>query len=455
MIKLFYYCTCFVAILLVLNSCKENSASPPEENTQEDDILSGGALTTFSSGGNAFSLPAPNLSAEDLDKHSKGDHQFEQRFVQVPAPINPGLGPLFNNNGCITCHVADGRGEAGISGTMLFRISIPGEDEYGGPNPVSGFGTQLQDKALIGYEPEGNVNITYTEISGKYPDGTGYSLQKPNYSLSGRISSGILLSPRIPPSVFGMGLLESIPAEDIISLADESDNNKDGISGKVNWVWNYKTNEEEIGRFGWKANTPTLLQQTASAYNEDIGITSPYFPLENCYSNGMCDTSNDDPEITEETLEEVTFYVQTLAVPARRNFDDAYVKRGKLIFKQVGCESCHVSTFTTELNSEIPELSNQKIHPYTDLLLHDMGDELADNRPDYKANGNEWRTAPLWGIGLIEIVNGHLSFLHDGRAKSLEEAILWHGGEAKKSKENFMNLIKSDRDALIKFLKSL
>jgi len=449
------FCTGFC--LLLLNGCKENTNSPVE--SVEDDILSGGEMTTYTSGSSAFSLPAPNLTQENLDKHLLGDAQFEQKFVEAPADVNPGLGPLFNNNSCINCHVSDGRGRppfpGGKLGSMLIRISMPGADEHNGPNPVPGFGAQLQDKAIFGYDAEGTITITYTEITGNYPDGTSYILKKPTYTITGSVAGNVLLSPRVAPAVFGLGLIEAIPEEAIIANADENDLDGDGISGKPNYVWNYKTNSFELGRFGWKANVPTLLQQTAGAYNGDMGITSPFFPMENCHTNSLCDTTNDDPEISEQTLEAVEFYIQTLAVPSRRDYDKPEVKRGKNLFKEVGCNSCHITEFKTGINSKIAEVSNQKIHPYSDFLLHDMGDKLSDNRPDYDATGNEWRTAPLWGIGLVEIVNGHTFFLHDGRATTLEEAILWHNGEGKKSKDKFMRLSKSERGALISFLKSL
>lgn len=442
-------------IFTVLAGCRKNATSP--EDNAEDDISSGGDATTFSNSSLAFSQPAPNLSAENLEKHLQGDLHFEQSFVKAPAIVNGGLGPLFISNSCSNCHISDGKGLVPSAGfppeSMLFRISVPGEDENGGPKPVPGFGTQLQSKAVIEFSPEGNVNISYSEIKGTYPDGAIYYLRKPNYQLTGNISSGILISPRIAPPVFGLGLLEAVPEDVIKSLAVEDSNEE--ISGKVNYVWNSETKQLETGRFGWKANTPTLRQQVAGAYNEDMGITSPYFKMENCHSNDYCDTLNDDPEITEDILRLVTVYAQTLAVPARRNTDDENVIRGKFLFSDIGCNSCHVTTLKTGNFPEIPELSNQKIHPYTDLLLHDMGDELADNRPDFSADGNEWRTPPLWGIGLIDIVNGNNAFLHDGRARNLEEAILWHGGEAQKTKERFINLNSADRKALLEFLKSL
>lgn len=445
-----------VSMIWIICGCEENTSTIIEE---EDDILSGGATTTNLVGSLAFSQPAPNLSQENLNKHLLGDVLFEAAFVKAPATINPGLGPLFNNSSCVNCHIADGRGRPPLGGeqleTMLFRISIPGNDINNGPKPVPGFGRQLQVKSVLGYEPEGNVTISYETIYGTYPDGTSYSLVRPDYNISGRIGSGFLYSPRVAPFVFGTGLLEAIKESDIITLADENDDNQDGVSGRPNFVWNVREETFEIGRFGWKANTPTLLQQLAAAYVNDIGITSPYFPIENCADGTQCDTTGDDPEIDQLTLDMVEIYLQTLAVPSRRNYNDADVKRGKILFKQAGCNSCHTTTFTTGTHKSVPELSNQKIHPYTDLLLHDMGDELADGRPDFMADGNEWRTPPLWGIGLVTVVNGHTNFLHDGRARNLEEAILWHFGEGEKSREKFMNLSKNDRSALIKFLNSL
>lgn len=445
-----------VIVVFISLGCEESNTPIVEE---EDDILSGGGTTTDLVGSLAFSQPAPNLTQENLDKHIIGDALFEAAFVKAPATINPGLGPLFNNSSCVNCHIADGRGRPPLGGeqleTMLFRISISGTDENNGPNPVPGFGRQLQVRSVLGYDPEGTVTISHETINGTYPDGTPYSLVKPNYNISGRIGSGFLNSPRVAPFVFGVGLLEALKESDLLALADENDSNEDGVSGKANYVWNVQTQSFELGRFGWKANTPTLLQQLAAAYVNDMGITSPYFPTENCAGGTQCDTTSDDPEIDQHTLDMVEVYLQTLAVPSRRNYNEADVKHGKKLFKQVGCNSCHTTQFITGTHKSIPELSNQKIHPYTDLLLHDMGDELADGRPDFNANGNEWRTPPLWGIGLVSIVNGHTNFLHDGRARNLEEAMLWHFGEGENSRNKFMNLSKSDREALIKFLNSL
>ncbi len=446
-------------ILLSLTSCNEEINNPdPPLDVDPAERYSGGGTTSFIFSSQAFSNPASNLSLNTLEKHLEGDVNFEQNFVKAPAQYNSGLGPLFNNVSCINCHISDGRGRPPLGNealeTMLIRISIDGTATHGGPNPVPGFGGQLQDKSVFGFEPEGGVIISYSDISGNYPDGTPYSLRKPAYQLVGPVPSGVNFSPRVAPFVFGLGLLEAISEVDILSNADESDIDGDGISGKANYVWNDQTNTESLGRFGWKANQPNLFQQSAAAYVNDIGITNSLYQLENCHDNAECDTLDDDPEITLAILESVELYVQTLAVPGRRDFDDADVITGKNLFKTIGCENCHTSEFTTGTH-QLSELSNQRIFPFTDLLLHDMGDELADNRTDFRADGKEWRTPPLWGIGLVSVVNGHTNFLHDGRARNLEEAILWHGGEAEQSKNNFMNLKQTDREKILKFLNSL
>jgi CxxC motif-containing protein (DUF1111 family) len=258
--------------------------------------------------------------------------------------------------------------------------------------------------------------------------------------------------------LIGLGLLEAIDEEDILALSDPDDENGDGISGRANYVWDIENEMEVMGRFGWKANQPTVRQQVAGAFLGDIGITTSIFPDENCtlvQINCANSLNGGEPELPDEFLDDVVLYSQTLAVPARRNFEDEDVLLGKFLFNEIGCNSCHIEKITTGDDHEVSALRNQVIRPYTDLLLHDMGEGLADNRPDFLADGNEWRTPPLWGIGLFEKVNNHTFYLHDGRARNLEEAILWHDGEAKASKENFMNLSKTDRLALISFLNSL
>ena len=427
--------------------------------------LAGGETTIFDASSHAFSIPAPNLSVDALEKHLEGDVEFEAVFVTAPAVVNPGLGPIYNNVSCINCHSRDGRGrppdihEELVS--LLFRLSLPNNDkviEGKQPIPVPGYGTQLNNRAIYGTPAEGNVNITYTEQPLVTSDGTKVYLRYPSYKIIDTyhpLPEVIEVSPRVAPVVFGLGLLEAIPEQTVLSNADESDLNKDGISGKPNFVWDVVRKQYVLGRFGWKANQPNLLQQVASAYHDDMGLTTSLFLLENSFGQSQYTDVSTSPEISDEILDVVTFYVQTLAVPARRNVDDPKVIQGEQLFTQAQCGICHIPTHRTGVFPGIPSVSNQTIHPYTDLLLHDMGPELADKRPDFQATGTEWRTPPLWGIGLVRTVNGHTNFLHDGRARNLLEAILWHGGEAEKSRDITLEMSQNERDALIAFLESL
>jgi CxxC motif-containing protein (DUF1111 family) len=255
--------------------------------------------------------------------------------------------------------------------------------------------------------------------------------------------------------VFGLGLLEAVPALGILGRADPRDFDRDGISGRANVVYDAVHRRQGVGRFGWKANTPNLLQQTAGAYNGDMGVTSNLFPSESCAGRTGTSCSATHVEVSAEIVGNVAFYTQTLAVPARRNLNDPTTRRGESLFYASGCDGCHTPTLRTGLLQGVPEVSGQVIHPYTDLLVHDMGPGLADGRPDFQASGSEWRTPPLWGIGLVQTVNGHTRLLHDGRAGSLMEAILWHGGEATQARDRVKGLSQPDRNALIAFLNSL
>ena len=436
--------------------------STPIFSTSE---FSGGETTVFDASSHAFSIPAPNLSDAALAKHLEGDVEFEAVFVTAPAVVNPGLGPIYNNVSCINCHSRDGRGRPPDAGeglvSLLFRLSLPKtEDSIDGkpPTPVPGFGTQLNNRAIVEANPEGKVEIAYTEQTLMTADGTRVHLRYPNYSITETyqpLPENVEVSPRVAPAVFGLGLLEAIPEETILAYADEADVDGNGISGKPNYVWDVVAQRYTLGRFGWKANQPTLRQQVAAAYNDDMGITTSLFSVENSAGQSQLTDHSVTPEVSDEILEVVTFYVQTLAVPARRNIDDPQVKQGEHLFAQAQCASCHVPTLRTGVLAGVPSVSNQTIHPYTDLLLHDMGPDLADNRPDFRASGREWRTPPLWGIGLVKRVNGHTNFLHDGRARDLMEAILWHGGEAEASRQAVEQMSKEERDALIAFLESL
>ena len=309
---------------------------------------------------------------------------------------------------------------------------------------------------------EGRIVIDYVEMPGVYPDGTPFSLRQPVYRIEGlafgALHPDVMISPRVAPATIGMGLLEAIPETNILALSDPDDANSDGVSGRSNYVQDIKTGQLALGRFGWKANQPTVEQQAASAFLGDIGITSSYFPNENCPTGQeACRQAPDGgtPEVPDERLEKVTIYIQTVAVPAMRDVDDEQVQQGARLFVRTQCAACHTPRHKTADTHPLEPLRNQVIFPYTDLLLHDMGDGLADHRPDGQASGTEWRTPPLWGIGLVETVNGHTMFLHDGRARGLEEAILWHGGEAEESRQQFMALTEDERNALIRFLGSI
>lgn len=449
---------CIIGSVVLLGTfCRKAQTFPDSDyNTQ----LSGGEATTFLASSNAFSDPVPGLQTYDAFVHSVGDDIFSQPFVSAPAPHFGGLGSIYNNVSCVSCHHNDGKGTPTMGtpqSSLLTRISIPGTDENGSPLAAPGFGLQLQDKSNNGL-PEAKVTISYTEIPFAFPDGETASLRKPTYTVTQpytALPANYMISVRLAPPVFGLGLLELIPEATILSYADPDDANGDGISGKANYVYNPLTKKTELGRFGLKANTPTIQIQVASAFQQDMGITNSIFPQESSYGQPQYDGLNDDPEITDSILNATVFYARTLCVPARRNVHDSACLHGEIIFKQTGCANCHLPSVRTGVDVRLPMLSNQLIHPYTDLLLHDMGAGLADGRPDYLATGNEWRTAPLWGIGLFPKVNSPSYYLHDGRARTITEAILWHGGEAEKAKDNFVNLSKNDRNALLQFLNSL
>lgn len=447
-----------VLAVIVLVKCQKSAVFPEE---QYDDRLSGGDETVFSATSTAFGNMFPGLSGYDIHVHELGDAVFGQTFVTAPAPVHSGLGTIFNNTSCTNCHHNDGIGlpTAGeLQSSLLMRISLPGEDEHGGPVPVPGYGVQLQDKAVFGKQPECKVNISYDYKTYSFADGGTYELRAPTYTLTNLytpIAGSYMLSPRLAPPMFGLGLLEAVPESEITALQDPNDANGDGIKGKANYVWDVPTNSKKLGRFGWKANTASILSQVAGALNQDMGITTSVLPVESSFGQAQYDGLKDDPELPDSLLNAVKFYAQTLGVPARRNTTDATIKRGMQLFVLAKCVNCHKQTLTTGINVAMPSVSNQVIHPYTDMLLHDMGPGLADNRPDFLAGGRDWRTPALWGVGLFETVNNPGYYLHDGRARTLTEAIMWHGGEATQSTAYFSNLSKADRDAVLKFLKSL
>ncbi|WCT11086.1 di-heme oxidoredictase family protein [Mucilaginibacter jinjuensis] len=447
-----------LALMILMVQCQKSSTLPAEDY---DDRLSGGLETVFNATSHAFSQMFTNMGIYDEHVHSVGDDVFSRSFVTAPAPINSGLGALYNNVSCISCHHNDGIGlpTAGESqSSLLVRISQPGTDANGGPLAVPGYGLQLQDKAIFGKLPECKVNISYTYTTATLDDGTPYELRTPTYTLSNLytpIATNYMLSPRLAPPMIGLGLLEAIPESQIVAGADPSDANNDGIKGRANYVYDANTKTKMIGRFGWKANTATIITQIVTAFNQDMGLTTSILPVESSFGQPQYDGLKDDPEVADTIVNAVKFYAQTLCVPARRNTTDIAVKRGEQLFALGKCVNCHKQTFTTAVDVTRPYLSSQVIHPYTDMLVHDMGPGLADNRPDYLAGGQDWRTAPLWGLGLYETINSPGYYLHDGRARTLIEAIMWHGGEAESSKAYFSHLSTADRNAMLTFLKSL
>lgn len=409
---------------------------------------------------NAFGQPATNLSEDEARLFDAGDALFTQVWAPTSADgRGDGLGPLFNADSCSSCHLRDGRGDPeGDEPGLLIRLSVAAAQ---GTALEPSYGEQLQDRSVVGVPAEGTVRTIYVEESGNYADGTEYTLRRPVREFEdlayGALSVDVQLSARLAPPVFGAGLLEAIPAESIVAAADPDDDDADGISGRPNYVVDNATGTLTLGRFGWKANVPTLSQQIAHAFVEDMGITSQMFPTESCtVAQAECASASvgGAPEIDQDRFDALVFYNATLAVPARRNLTDPQVEEGAKLFLDLNCNSCHTPRQETGEHA-IDALSNQVIFPFTDLLLHDMGPGLADGRDDGQANGSEWRTPPLWGLGLNQIVNGHTFFLHDGRARSIEEAILWHGGEAGESADGFKQLDADQRAALIEFLESL
>jgi len=431
---------------------------PPRPEPNED--LSGGDTTVFDTSRNAFALSARNLSFDDRGRFMVGNSFFNQNWVAAPASTEArdGLGPLFNAPSCSACHFKDGRAapptaEDPDAVGLIFRLTSwrSGGDWHRVPHPK--YGAQIQDGAIPGAQHEGGVEIQHEIISGTYPDGTPYTLEKPTYQWG---DDTLRLSPRIAPAVIGMGLLEAIPAVTLERLADPDDRDGDGISGRLRMVTDPETGEPRPGRFGWKAEADSVARQTANAFQQDMGLTNrlnPTFPDEETQRLAAALPHGGDPEVEDHLFDETVFYVSTLAVPARRDVDDPGVLRGRELFSEIGCADCHHPKFRTGNDHPITALRDQLIRPYTDLLLHDMGEALAD--PGGEAIDREWRTPPLWGIGLVEAVNGHSRFLHDGRARNLEEAILWHGGEAEASRDAFKQLPAEDRQALLQFLESL
>lgn len=456
------------------------AAPPAAASAAPAGHLPGGHTTVFATGRNAFSFPAANLADAERTRFVIGNSFFKRNWVQAPASTTArdGLGPHFLARSCGGCHVQDGRAQPpdfhngleprAVAG-LLMRLSVPGSNAHGGPLPEPTYGDQFNDLAISGVRPEGKVHIRYETLTGAFADGTPYTLEKPIYTLRelgyGPLAADAMVGPRIAPQVIGLGLLEAIRAAEIEANARAQKAAGGPVRGEVNRVWDAYAQTTMIGRFGWKANVATLAHQTAGAFQGDIGITSKHFPGETCMpAQKDClkaprGAQGKGVEIDDRTLDDVIFYQATLAPPARRNPTDPLVVQGQQIFARAQCAACHRPSYVTgappfpRLSS--PALSGQVIFPYTDLLVHDMGKDLADGRPDFLADGDQWRTPPLWGLGLVPAVNGHSRLLHDGRARNVLEAVLWHGGEAQDSRDAVLQLNAQERDALVRFLESL
>lgn len=530
-----------VGLLVALAGCGGSGDEPQTTVTPEPEkvypeytnvLLLGGDTTAIetANSGHGFSTPATNLSDSNLAIHLAGDAHFETSFTTAPNLDHPefdGLGPVFNNANCNSCHQRDGRNSTivplvagervklGSDAGIFLRMSLPhdqpciepsADNNYCHPIAVPDFGTQLFHRGVLKARPDwqqnqfggqADVYISYQYSTVTYPDGTEITLKKPMFDIenpydapnetkhcanitSNLLQSDVLVGARNSMPVFGLGLLEAISEADILANVDIDDVDNDGISGRANYVFDQlKANDGEqypvsLGRFGWKANAPTVVAQGLEALRSDMGITNPMFTEESVVGTslhdsylartGFIDTGvgvDGEPETNQQFADEVIFYVETLAVPARRNISDSDTREGARFFEQVNCSGCHIPKFVTQASGNIGgkpiinELAAQTIYPFSDLLLHDMGPDLADGRPDFLASGSEWRTRPLWGIGLTQTVNPQAGFLHDGRAASVEEAILWHGGEAEASRNQFMALSAIERKQLLKFVMSL
>lgn len=429
------------------------------------DQFPGGLSTSNDWSEQAFNHPATKASSIEKQFFGVGNSFFKQSWVEFPSSTigRDGLGPTYNAVACASCHVKDGRGIAFdgnlVNLSLLFRLSKKVGDDYI-PHPE--YGDQFQPFGITTVQGEGDVEVEFETIHGQYPDGETFELVKPlfefkNFKLS-PFDEWVLVSPRVAPHLIGLGFIEAIPSDQIIQREDPLDSDGDGISGKANWVFDLTQNQMTLGRFGWKAGQPSLRQQNAAAFNGDMGLTSEVFPEQNCplvQTDCWQAPTPSDLEVSPKVLDRVTLYTQLIAVPKARNYGSSKFINGKRIFTELHCTQCHQPHFQTGGSHPIQALRNQLIWPYSDFLLHDMGEGLADHRPDGFADGQEWRTPPLWGLGLIETVNRHSRLLHDGRARNIEEAILWHDGEAFTHKKAFMNLNKKDRQILIDFIKSI
>ncbi len=452
--------------------------------TLSPDALTAGPWTSTELGSSAYTIPIDTLTAKQGKRFVEGKEQFNEAWVVAPDPSGVwGLGPTFNEDRCAHCHEANGRSASIADGGdlvrgPLVRLSISGQTEFGGPLPHPAYGDQFQNRGIEGrVPPEGKVLVAYASHKVQLGDGEVLTLRVPQLRFVdlqfGEIGEDTMTSLRVAPQLVGLGLLEAVPEETLLAIA--ASQGAQGVSGRPNYVWDIENERRIMGRFGWKANQPSVRQQVAAAFIGDIGATTYMFDGENCPSvqkqcldtpsaascggQGGCAGNAFRPEVNPSRLTNISLYIRALAVPARRNAGNPTVEKGEKLFTDAQCSACHVPELKTAAEANLPHdiksAANVTIHPYTDLLLHDMGPDLADGRPDFEATGSEWRTPPLWGIGLLTTVNGHSDLLHDGRARNVTEAILWHGGEALAARERFRTMSADDRAAMVAFVESL
>ena len=431
-----------------------------------------------------YMQPMRDLTPEQLAVFKDGEKAFMTSWVVFPQLNIPnwdymrplpmfewGLGPTFLANSCAACHVQAGRGRTTEARNtplvqQLLRISIPGETAHGDPKPHPNYGNQLQlfdvittDKNHI-RQGEADLFVDWLPHSVKLPDGTEVELRKPHIRVEnlnfGELGDEVMTSLRNSRVIFGLGYLEAVSETDILAMVKLQKSKK--LNGRVNYVRDDINDKMAIGRLGWKANQPGVRQQIAAAFHGDMGVTSWIYPKQNCppvQQGCQAMLPGDKIELREQMLDDLTFWVMALDAPAPRDQDKAEVRRGERLFIKAQCAECHVPELRTGAFPALPQLSHRRFRAYTDMLIHDMGDGLADGRPDFKAGPRDWRTPPLWGLGLSKQVNGSTNLLHDGRARNVLEAILWHGGEAMASRDKFVKLKPQEREDLIAFVNSL
>ncbi len=510
-----------LACVLAISACQptdsvaDKGTSVTAERAQTVEVLAGVSMQTLATfdpqeikqGGDtgiaitsseSYSKPSSNLPASRKGNFFIGNAFFKQPWVIAPASTDSrdGLGALFNVAACQSCHVKDGRGHAPMTSrddadSLLIRLAMPATTDEQRHQLQSSliekvahpmYGGQLQDRGIQGVPAEARVSVKWTDKPVTFADGHIETLRAPTFTLTnpgyGAFDEELMVSPRIALPMIGLGLLEQIPDADIKNQAVSASKDSSAISGKFNWVMDPQTGKTALGRFGWKAGQTKLVTQNQSAFNEDMGLTSNIRPLESCTplqtaclkaTIGADQQGNNKPpvEVSDEVVKFVEFYTRNLAVPHRREADSELVLAGKEHFYDMGCQSCHTPRYQLpKTDDDRLEQHGQVIYPYTDLLLHDMGDDLADRtiagklppkdaQVEFLANSYEWRTPALWGIGLAQTVDPQATFLHDGRARTLIEAVLWHGGEAKAQQQKVLKLDKKGRAELNAFLQSL